>query len=98
MHSGPQRANDYVKRVIAYCLSFVTFPERGTPRDDLRLGLRVIGFERRITIAFHVSADAVTIDRLFYGGRDWKANSKTLSNSSAQVLGCLRVLALESPR
>jgi toxin ParE1/3/4 len=70
--SGPQRAYDYVARVTAYCLSFVTLPERGILRDDLRPGLRVIGFERRITIAFHVTAKTVTIDRLFYGGRDWE--------------------------
>jgi toxin ParE1/3/4 len=70
--SGPQRANDYVGRLLVYCLSFVTFPERGMLRDDLRPGLRVIGFERRVTIGFHVTAEAVTIDRLFYGGRDWE--------------------------
>jgi hypothetical protein len=37
------------------------FPERGRRRDDLRPGLRIIGFGRRVTIAFHV-AD--------YAGRD----------------------------
>jgi toxin ParE1/3/4 len=52
----------------------VTFPNRGTRRDDLRPSLRVIGFERRVTIAFHVSASAVTIDRIFYGGRDWEGH------------------------
>jgi toxin ParE1/3/4 len=70
--SGPERAHDYSSRVLTYCLSFVTFPERGLRRDDLRPGLRVIGFARRVTIAFHVTPDAITIDRLFYGGRDWE--------------------------
>jgi len=70
--SGPQRAHDYTERVAAYCLSFDTFPDRGTRRDDLRPGLRMIGFERRVAIAFHVTASAITIDRIFYGGRDWE--------------------------
>ena len=34
------------------------------------LGLRVVGFERRVTIAFHVGADTVTFLRILYGGRD----------------------------
>ena len=46
------------------------FPERGRQRDDLRPGLRIVGFERRVSIAFHVSPDTLVIDRIFYGGRD----------------------------
>ena len=49
------------------------FPERGTRRDDLRPGLREIGVGRRATIAFHVGAGTVTIDRILYGGRDFGA-------------------------
>jgi toxin ParE1/3/4 len=59
-----------VERIEAYCLGFADFPERGTRRDDLMPGLRVIGFERRVTIAFHVDARTVTVDRILYGGRD----------------------------
>ena len=29
-----------------------------------------MGFERRVTIAFHVEPGTVTIDRILYGGRD----------------------------
>jgi len=45
-------------------------PERGIRRDDLRRGLRILGFERRAVIAFLVTADTVTILRVLYGGRD----------------------------
>ena len=55
-----------------YCANFANFPERGTRRDDLRPGLRIVGFERRIAIAFHITTDRVTIDRVLYGGRDWE--------------------------
>ncbi len=71
-HSGPERAYAYTERVTLYCTDFANFPERGTQRDDLRSGLRIAGFERRITIAFHVTADTVTIDRVLYDGRDWE--------------------------
>jgi toxin ParE1/3/4 len=46
------------------------FPERGTRRDDIRPGLRTMGFERRATIIFQVSEAAVVIVRVLYGGRD----------------------------
>jgi toxin ParE1/3/4 len=41
-------------------------------RDDIRPGLRIVGFERRVTIAFSVDDGRVTILRVFYGGRDWE--------------------------
>jgi toxin ParE1/3/4 len=39
----------------------------------LLLGLRTIGFERRITIAFVVAPEAVLIEGIFYGGRDFES-------------------------
>jgi toxin ParE1/3/4 len=44
-------------------------PNRGTSREDLRPGLRVMGFERRVLIAFQVATDSVAILRILYGGR-----------------------------
>lgn len=46
------------------------FPERGSRRDDLEPGVRTIGFERRVVIAFRVLSDEVEILRVFYGGQD----------------------------
>lgn len=68
--SGEATALNYVERIEAYCLSFASFPERGLSRDDLLPGLRVVGFERRVSIAFHVDSERVTFDRILYGGRD----------------------------
>lgn len=68
--TGDARALAYVERLERYCKGFEEFPERGTSRDDLFPGLRVVGFERRVSIAFHVNVDTVTFDRLLYGGRD----------------------------
>ena len=68
--SGPERARGYVGRIEAHCKSLAEFPERGRRRDDLRPGLRITGFERRVSIAFHITAETVVIDRVLYGGRD----------------------------
>lgn len=68
--SGPVRAIGYIERIEDYCRKFDLAAQRGSRRDDVRPGLRVVGFERRVTIAFHVDATTVTIDRILYGGRD----------------------------
>jgi len=68
--SGPERAKGYVDRIADYCRGFAEFPERGTRRDDLMPGLRIVGFERRLTIAFHIDQKRVVFDRILYGGRD----------------------------
>ncbi|MBS0296905.1 MAG: type II toxin-antitoxin system RelE/ParE family toxin [Proteobacteria bacterium] len=66
-------AGSYVERLVSYCERLSHFPERGASRDDLRPGLRLLGFERRATIAFTVVEDSVLIVRVFYGGRDIEA-------------------------
>jgi toxin ParE1/3/4 len=68
--AGRSRAMAYLERVERFCAEFSDFPLRGTRRDELRSGLRTIGFERRTTIAFHLGVDVVTIDSVLYGGRD----------------------------
>jgi toxin ParE1/3/4 len=50
----PERAYGYAERIRSYCLAFDAFPERGVRRDELRQGLRIVGFERRVTVAFHI--------------------------------------------
>lgn len=67
---GPERALGYVERIVATCRRLSTFPARGTRRDDIRPGLRVTSMARRVTIAYHIAGEAVTIDRILYGGRD----------------------------
>ena len=70
--SGEDRALAYLARLEEYCLGFGDFPERGTARDDLLAGLRIVGFERSVTLAFHLSQGQVTFDRILYGGRDFE--------------------------
>lgn len=70
--AAPSLAIGYLERLETYCAGMALASERGHRRDDVRQGLRIVGFERRITIAFIVSAEAVTILRVFYAGRDWE--------------------------
>jgi plasmid stabilization system protein ParE len=64
-------ALNYAERLEAYCVGFEIAGERGQRRDDIRPGLRVVGFERHIAIAFTVSDIKATILRLYYGGQNW---------------------------
>ena len=68
--AGERVARNYVDKLIDYCAAFETFPERGTAHDEIRKGLRTVGYHRKATIAFRVEDDAVTIIRVFHGGRN----------------------------
>jgi len=67
----------YTDRIRRHCLDFKPFPERGTRRDELRAGLRTVGFERRVTIAFTIRNRRVVILRILYAGRSLDHASKT---------------------
>ena len=51
-------ALSYLERLEAYCLAFDLASERGHLREDIRPGLRIAGFEKRVTIAFVVQERA----------------------------------------
>ena len=65
----------YIERIEAACMALATFPKRGTRRDDILPGLRTIGFERRVTIAFRVLRTRVEIVAIAYGGRNLEGTS-----------------------
>jgi toxin ParE1/3/4 len=69
---GHEAAGIYIDRIEAACMGLQIFPERGTRRDDIRQGLRTMGFERRATIVFEVRRSEVIIIRVFYGGQDYE--------------------------
>ena len=71
--ASPERALVYVVKLQQYCLNFSIFPERGTRRDELRPGLRTIGYQRQATTAFHIAQDRLVIDRVLYGGRNMES-------------------------
>lgn len=64
---------NFVEGIREFCSKLGAFPERGTERKDLRSGLRIIGYKRRVSIAFSVNGSRVSILGIFYGGRQIKA-------------------------
>lgn len=72
--AGASVADRYVRRLQDFCEDLDVAAERGTLRADVLPGLRTVGFERRITVAFVVDDDTVTILRLFARGRDWESD------------------------
>jgi len=68
----PGVALAYIERIETFCRGLPHAAERGRNRDDIRQGLRIVGFKRRAAIAFAVNETAVTILRVFHGGRDWE--------------------------
>ena len=53
------RAFDDTERLRMFCERLQHGAERGSMRDDIRVGLRIIGFERRVTIAFVAEEDRI---------------------------------------
>lgn len=67
--AGSAVAFAYISDIHRHCLGFALFPERGIAREDLRPGLRVVGFRRRASIVFQVKDKQATIIRIFHRGR-----------------------------
>lgn len=68
--SGVGVADAYDGRIRTACYNLALHPNGGTPRNDLRAGLRTFAFERRVTIAYEVEGDILRVLRIVYGGRD----------------------------
>lgn len=69
--ASPGIAKRYVEALIGACEGLQSFPLRGTPRDDIRPGLRTTNFKGRAVIAFDVGPETVSIIGVFYGGQDY---------------------------
>lgn len=69
----PERAEGFTSAIVDFCGGLAGFPLRGLARDDLRPGLRTIGFRRRVIIAFAVHEDTIEIHGIYYGGQDYEA-------------------------
>ena len=70
--ASPAIAERFTNAIVAHCEKLENFPNRGTPRDDLRPGLRTTAYRRRVTIAYAGDSDQVAILDIFYGGQDYE--------------------------
>jgi len=73
-------ARSYIKDIVAYCNNLCIFPLRGTIRDDLRPGVRITSYRKRVVIAFEIQGDDIIVVGVFYGGQDYET---LLSGESA---------------
>lgn len=78
----PERAEAFVDSIIEFCDNLADNPQVGIQRDDLRPGLRVVGFRRRVNVAFAVVARRVEILGVYYGGQDFESQLRGVMSSS----------------
>lgn len=74
--ASEKRAIDYVLRIRSQIEKLDLGGERGTVRDA-HTGMRVISVFRPISVAFWIEDDVVAIQRVIYGGQDWKSDLAT---------------------
>jgi toxin ParE1/3/4 len=68
---SPLFAREYLRRIRLRLDTLETASERGSLRDDIRPGLRVIGLMPSISVVFVVRDERVIILRVTYGGQNW---------------------------
>lgn len=71
--ASPEIAQRYTDAIVTHCEELRTFPLRGNQRDEIRPGLRITNYRKRVVIAFAVVAKQVSILGVFYGGQDFEA-------------------------
>ena len=69
--ADPHTALNYTSAIEAHVNTLTTFPERGTPRNDLSPGIRTIPYRRRTIIAYRVLDGEVEISALAHGGQSF---------------------------
>lgn len=71
--AGLKIADAYIDGLMAYFRGLDTFPERGHPRDDLLLDLRVIGYGKSANLAIVVEPSDVYVVGVYFGGEDYES-------------------------
>ena len=74
----------YTDAIVNYCEKLRTFPHRGIRRDDVRPGLRVTNYRKRVAIAFYVSDERISIIGIFYGGQDYETLLEDSDEAASQ--------------
>src|SRR5258706_2395724 len=70
--AGPAIARRYTKQIEQACARLCNFPMRGTPRNDIRPGLRMTSRKRRVVIFYSIEPSRVIVHGIFYGGQDYQ--------------------------
>ena len=67
---SPSRALSFIQRLRVQCRTLKTMATRGHQRENLGPGVRIMVFERRVTVAYHLKDEQVIVLRLFYAGQN----------------------------
>ncbi|MCW6532516.1 type II toxin-antitoxin system RelE/ParE family toxin [Sphingomonas lycopersici] len=70
--ASPDIARRFTDGIVDRLTVLSDFPRIGTPRDDIRGGLRTLAYRRRITIALMVEDTTVVVIGFYYGGQDFE--------------------------
>jgi len=68
-NGGEGIATAFEQRLRAWCEGLDLFPMRGEARDDLMPGLRIVTFERSVSVAYLIGDQTVDIVRFLSRGR-----------------------------
>src|SRR5580658_8734504 len=64
VEASPEIAARFTDGIVTYCESLSTFPNRGDRREDIRPGLRVTNYRKRVAIAFDVEETGLRVSEL----------------------------------
>lgn len=67
---GSERAWSYISAIRSFLGDLCIYPERGSLHSGTVKGLRIIGFRRRLSIAFVARERDVLVLGFFYAGRN----------------------------
>ncbi|MBV8238310.1 MAG: type II toxin-antitoxin system RelE/ParE family toxin [Sphingomonas sp.] len=70
--ASPDIAQRFTDGIVGRLTILPDFPRVGTPRDDIRGGLRTLTYRRRVTIALMVEDTTVVVIGFYYGGQDFE--------------------------
>ena len=70
--ASPDIAARFTDGIVDHLMVLGDNPRIGTPRDDIRPGLRTLAHRRRVTIAHMVERKTVGWIGSYYGGQDFE--------------------------
>ncbi|MDA0569909.1 type II toxin-antitoxin system RelE/ParE family toxin [Burkholderia gladioli] len=71
---APVTAQRYVDAIVTFCEQLDRFPQRGVPREDLLVGLRLTHYRGSTVVAYRITEEQVAVLGIYHGGQDYAAD------------------------
>ncbi|WP_205200570.1 type II toxin-antitoxin system RelE/ParE family toxin [Burkholderia sp. Cy-637] len=62
------------RAIITFCEQLDRFLQRGVPREDLLVGLRLTHYRGSTAIAYRITEEQVAVLGIYHGGQDYAAD------------------------